>query len=204
MVPGCSELEGVTQFRTNKRLSLLPPEWSAGSLCSHLTSSPIWAYFIKKPQKTIRLKKERKEKDSSPQTKSLWHWFLSLCTTSFAFICSFCFTNLFIQTGEGRPSSREHHGQAWLNGGWKCYCSMFLFHSGYKNSLSSHTSVAQHRFRTQQKRKQKKNKKQQNVKIDLSLKVGEEKQTAISNAHMEVRSGKCREGNTRALSFCSN
>lgn len=41
-----------------------------------------------------------------------------------------------------------------------------------KPSLGSHTSVAQHRFRTQQK---KKNKKQQNVKIDLSLKVGEEK-----------------------------
>lgn len=32
---------------------------------------------------------------------------------------------------------------------------MFLFHSGYKNSLGSYTSVAQHRFRTQQKKNQK-------------------------------------------------
>lgn len=162
------------------RVSVFPP---------HIFPNPS---TLHEKNKNPKIKKESKEKDSSPQTKSLWHWFLSLCTTSFAFICSFCLTNLFIQTGEGRPSSREHDSQAWLNGGWKCHCSMFLLHSGYKNSLGSYTSVAQRRFRTQQeKKKTQKTAERKNRPVTESRwgKVNGHKRRTHGGVHMEVQRG---------------
>lgn len=109
-----------------------------------LSLFPLPSILYKKKNK---IKKESKEKGLQPSDRipltlvSLRGERLSLCTPSFDSLVSFCLTNLFLSTGEERPSSREHGGLAWLNGGWKCHCSVFLFHSGYKNTASAHTRL---------------------------------------------------------------